>query len=89
MKIRLLNSKNEIEKLKTEDEIVHLSFRPSNTDLMEIIKRCPDVKAVQIPDSYKGTLSGTATKFLELQGVALLTGSLKSAYVEKYMEISD
>ncbi|MDK2892193.1 DUF1699 family protein [Methanohalophilus sp.] len=89
MKIRLLNSKNEIEKLKKEDEIVHLSFRPSNTDLMEIVKLCPNVKAIQIPYSYKDTLSETATKFLELQGVALLTGSLKSAYVEKYMEISD
>ncbi len=89
MKIRLLNSKNEIEKLKTEDEIVHLSFRPSNTDLMEIVKRCKNIKAVQIPDSYKGTLSRTAIRFLELQGVELLTGSLKSAYVEKYMEVSE
>jgi hypothetical protein len=84
-----LNSKNEIEKLKSGDEVVHLSFRPSNTDLMVIVKRCPNIKAVQIPDSYKGTLSRTATKFLELQGVELLTGSLKSAYVEKYMEVSD
>jgi hypothetical protein len=84
-----LNSKNEIEKLKEEDEIVHLSFRPSNTDLMEIIRKCPNVKAVQIPDSYKGTLSETAKKFLEIQNVELLTGNLKSAYVEKYMEIDD
>lgn len=87
MRIRMLNSKYEIETLKEGEEVVHLSFRPSNTDIMQIITRCKGLKALQLPSSYKKTLSDVAIKFLEMEDVELLEGDLKSTGISMYKEI--
>ncbi len=88
MRIRVLNSKQEIENVHDE-KVIHLSFRPSDVDMLEIIKRCPELKAVQIPTSYISSISVNMPRIMEMQGIALLEGDIKSTSTTRYMEVSD
>jgi hypothetical protein len=75
MKIRIVSSKEEIETLENE-ELVHFAFRPSNKDILMIVKTCPKLKAIHIPISYKRTISKSILMFLEMQGIGLLEGDV-------------
>jgi hypothetical protein len=75
MKIRIVSSKDEIETLENE-EIVHFAFRPSNKDIFMLVKKCPKLKAIHIPNSYKKTISKSTLMFLEMQDIGLLEGDV-------------
>ncbi|HDD61433.1 MAG TPA: DUF1699 family protein, partial [Chloroflexi bacterium] len=38
MRLRIISSKEEIDKLDSAEELVHLTFRPSNIDVVALIK---------------------------------------------------
>ncbi len=90
MKIRVVSSKDEIDTLNSKEEIVHLAFRPSNTDIFSIIKKCPDVKALHIPSSYIRSISTAAKMFLEMQSIELLEGDVwgHRKDINEYSEVS-
>lgn len=90
MKIRVVSAKDEIENLDESEEIVHLAFRPSNTDIFTIVSKCPNLKALHLPSSYKKTLSESAKMFLEMQGVDLLEGDVwgHRKDINEYSEVS-
>ena len=90
MKIRVVSSKEEINTLGTDEEIVHLAFRPSNTDIFSLIMKCPNVKALHIPSSYKRTISKSAKMYLEMQGIELLEGDVwgHRKDINEYSEVS-
>ncbi len=90
MKIRVVSSKDEIDTLNTNEEIVHLAFRPSNTDIFSIIKKCPGVKALHIPSSYMRTISTSAKMYLEMQGIELIEGDVwgNRKDINEYSEVS-
>src|SRR5664280_1962224 len=72
MKLRVVSSKKEITSLNRNEQLVHLAFRASNLDVMNLVQSCPRLRAVQIPPSYHETMSKAAQQFLEIQGVQLL-----------------
>ncbi len=76
MKIRVVSSKDEISKLGANEKNVHLAFRPSNVDFLDLIRTCPRLRAVQVPPSYHKTLSRAIKLFLDMQGVTLLEGDV-------------
>ncbi|ADI73937.1 Protein of unknown function DUF1699 [Methanohalobium evestigatum Z-7303] len=90
MKIRVVSAKDEIENLDESEEIVHLAFRPSNTDIFTIVSKCPNLKVLHLPSSYKKTLSESAKMFLEMQGVDLLEGDVwgHRKDINEYSEVS-
>ncbi len=90
MKIRVLSSKEEIETLHQSEEMIHLAFRPSNTDIFSMIAKCPKLKAIHMPTSYKKTLSKSSLMFLEMQDVKILEGDLwgHREAIEEYSEVS-
>jgi hypothetical protein len=90
MKIRVVSSKDEINTLGLNEEIIHLAFRPSNTDIFAIIKKCPDVKALHIPTSYFRTVSTSAKMYLEMQGIDLIEGDVwgHRKDINEYSEVS-
>ncbi len=75
MKIRIVSSKDEIETLENE-EVIHFAFRPSNKDIFTLVKKCPKLKAIHIPNSYKKTISKSTLMFLEMQNMGLLEGDV-------------
>jgi hypothetical protein len=56
MKIRIVSSKDEISTLDSNEQMVHLAFRPSNKDIFSLVNTCPGLKALHIPSSYKKTV---------------------------------
>ncbi|ETA67806.1 Protein of unknown function (DUF1699) [Methanolobus tindarius DSM 2278] len=91
MKIRVVSSKEEIESLGTNEEMVHLAFRPSNTDILTLVTKCPNVKALHIPTSYKRTISKSTQMFLDMKGIALIEGDVwgHRKDINDYSEVSD
>ncbi|WP_321420408.1 DUF1699 family protein [uncultured Methanomethylovorans sp.] len=90
MKIRVVSSKEEMETLHQSEEMIHLAFRPSNTDIFSMVEKCPKLKAIHMPTSYKKTLSKSSLMFLEMQGVRILEGDVwgHREAIEEYSEIS-
>ncbi|HOO54962.1 MAG TPA: DUF1699 family protein [Methanothrix sp.] len=76
MRIRVVSSKDEITELNPNERIVHLAFRPSNVDFLDLMRSCPRLRAVQVPPSYHKTMSKAIKLFLEMQGIDLLEGDV-------------
>jgi hypothetical protein len=76
MRIRVVSSKDEISQLNPNERIVHLAFRPSNVDFLDLMRSCPRLRAVQVPPSYHKTMSKAIKLFLEMQGIDLLEGDV-------------
>ena len=91
MKLRVVSSKKEITDLSRNEQLVHLAFRASNMDVMNLVQSCPRLRAVQIPPSYHETMSKAAQQFLEIQGVQLLRGDVwgHRKDIDEYYAIGD
>jgi hypothetical protein len=90
MRIRVVSSKKEIEELGQDEEMVHLAFRPSNTDILSLIMKCPQIKALHIPNSYKRSISDSSKMYLKMRDIELLEGDVwgHRKDINEYSEIS-
>ncbi len=91
MRVRVVSSKNEITSLNPNERIVHLAFRASNVDLLNLMKICPRLRAIQVPPSYHKTMSKAIELFLEMQGIELLEGDVwgHRKDIDEYFMIED
>jgi len=91
LKIRVVSSRNEISELSRDEQVVHLAFRASNSDIFKLLQRCPRIKAIQLPTSYRRTLSQAGEMFLDMQGVALIEGDVwgHRKDISEYFTVSD
>ncbi len=91
MRLRVVSSKNEVSTLNPNEKMVHLAFRASNVDFLNLMKICPRLRAVQIPPSYYKTMSKAIQLFLEMQGVVLLVGDVwgHRKDIDEYFVIKD
>ena len=76
MKIRVVSSRDEIFTLNPNERIVHLAFRPSNKDIFGLVETCPKVEVIQLPQSYRRTVSKSIEMFLEMQRIQLIEGDV-------------
>ncbi len=76
MRLRVVSSKSEIEELNRNEQMVHLAFRASNTDLFKLLQNCPRIRAIQVPGSYRKTLSKAGEMFLVMQGIEVIEGDV-------------
>ncbi len=76
MRIRVVSSKSEIAQLNPNERMVHLAFRASNVDFLNLMQKCPRLRVIQVPPSYKKTMSNAIQVFLEMQGIELLEGDV-------------
>jgi hypothetical protein len=76
MKIRVVSSREEIGSLRPNEKVVHLAFRASNVDFLNLLRECPRLQVVQTPHSYMVTASNALRVFLEMQGVKFLEGDV-------------
>jgi hypothetical protein len=76
MKIRVVSTRNEILSLNPNEKVVHLAFRPSNKDVFLLVETCPKLEVLQLPKSYRRTVSRAIEMFLEIQKVELLEGDV-------------
>ena len=76
MRLRVVSSKNEIPNLNINEKMVHLAFRASNVDFLSLMQRCPRLRMIQVPPSYRKTMSNAIQVFLDMQGIELLEGDV-------------
>jgi len=72
MRLRVVSSKNEIPNLNPNEKLIHLAFRASNVDFLNLMQRCPRMRMIQVPPSYRKTMSSAIQVFLDMQGIELL-----------------
>lgn len=76
MRLRVISARTEIPNLNHNEKTVHLAFRASNVDFLNLMQRCPRLKVIQVPPSYRKTLSNAIQVFLEMQGIEMLEGDV-------------
>jgi len=76
MEIRIVSSREEILTLNPNERIIHLSFRPSNKDVLILVEACPKIEVIQLPNSYKRTISKSMEMFLKMQRIQLIEGDV-------------
>jgi len=76
MRLRVISARNEIPNLNPNEKAVHLAFRASNVDFLNLMQRCPRLRMIQVPPSYRKTMSNAIQVFLEMQGVEMLEGDV-------------
>jgi hypothetical protein len=76
MRFRVVSSRDEIPNLNQNEKAIHLAFRASNVDFLNLMQRCPRMRVIQTPPSYRRTLSDAIKVFLDMQGIELLEGDV-------------
>ncbi len=76
MKIRVVSSREEIFTLNPNERIVHLAFRPSNKDIIAMVEACPKIEVIQLPQSYRRTISKSIEMFLKMKRIQLIEGDV-------------
>lgn len=76
MKIRVVSSREEIPQLNPDEKVIHLAFRPSNKDIFLLVQTCPKVEVIQIPSSYRRTVSKSIEMFMAMQDIKLVEGDV-------------
>ena len=76
MRLRVVSARNEIPNLNPNEKMIHLAFRANNVDYLNLMKRCPRLRLIQVPPSYMKTMSNAIDTFLDMQGIELLEGDV-------------
>ena len=76
MRLRVVSARNEIPNLNPNEKMIHLAFRASNVDFLNLMQRCPRLRMIQVPPSYMRTMSGAIQVFMDMQGIELLEGDV-------------
>jgi hypothetical protein len=76
MRLRVISSRNEIPNLSPNEKAVHMAFRASNVDFLNLMQKCPRLRMIQVPPSYQKTMSNAIQVFLDMQGIELLEGDV-------------
>jgi hypothetical protein len=76
MRIRVISSRKEINTLRPNEKAIHMAFRASSMDYMNLLQKVPRLQMIQVPPSYMKTISKAVEVFLEMQGVKLLEGDV-------------
>jgi hypothetical protein len=91
LKLRIVSSKNEIDMLNRNEQMVHLAFSASNADIFRLLQNCPRIMAIQVPELYRKTLSKAGEMFLVMQGIELIEGDVGDSRktLQDYCNIND
>jgi hypothetical protein len=76
MRLRVVSARNEIPNLNPNEKMIHMAFRASNVDFLNVMQRCPRLRLIQVPPSYRRTMSDAIQVFLDMQGIELLQGDV-------------
>jgi hypothetical protein len=76
MRLMVVSARNEIPNLNPNEKMIHLAFRASNVDYLNLMQRCPRLRVIQVPPSYMKTMSNAIQVFLDMQGIELLEGDV-------------
>jgi len=73
---RIIGSEEDLEDIEGNEENVHFCFRPSEKNILSLVKRSPKLKRIQLPSSYQKTISNTTKAFLKMRNIKLMVGDI-------------
>jgi hypothetical protein len=76
MRLRVISARNEISNLNPNEKFVHMAYRASNTDILNLMQRSPRLRMIQVPPSCHKTMSHAIQVFLDIQGVDVIEGDV-------------
>ena len=74
----MVRAKEDIPKLKPNERMVYLAFRPTMVDIVNLMARCPRLEAVQVPLYCHRRLPLDTCRILEARSIDLLVGDARS-----------
>ena len=77
MRLRIVRAKEDTPKLNPNERMVHLVFRPTMVDIVNLMARCPRLEAVQVPLYCHRKLPPDTRCILEARGIDLLAGDAR------------
>ena len=91
MKIRVINSREEISGLNPKERVVHVSFPLTTSALLELAKKCPKLEGIQVPPSRLANMGGRSLILLEVLGVRIFEGSIQGYRTDRaeYITVED
>lgn len=91
MKLRVISSKNDIDTLNPNEKLIHLAYHASNADYLDLMKKCPRLRMIQVLPSYHNTMSDAIQMFMDLQGIDVLDGDVHGYRkdMDEYFAIDD
>jgi len=91
MKIRVINNKAEISNLSQNDTVFHFSFQPSMKNMLNLVQRCPQIKAIGLLPNCHRAMSESLKMYIGSTDIQLFKGILKDYHddANNYYEVSD
>lgn len=91
MKLRVVSARNEIPNINPNERMIHLAFRASNVDIINLMQRCPRIRMIQVPRTYKRTMSNAIKIFMDMESIELLQGDVwgHRKDLDEYFTIED
>jgi len=85
------SSKNDIDTLNPNEKLIHLAYHASNADYLDLMKKCPRLRMIQVLPSYHNTMSDAIQMFMDLQGIDVLEGDVHGYRkdMDEYFAIDD
>ena len=77
MKIQVVKSRAEIASVDPEESVIHLAFPISTVSLVDLMKRCPQLEAVQVPPSLFRNMFKSSQCLLDARGVKFFEGTIQ------------
>jgi hypothetical protein len=86
---RIIGAEEDLEEIDANEQNVHFCFRPSEKNILSLVKGSPKLKRIQLPSSYQKTISNTTKAFLEMRNIKLMVGDIwgHRTDIDKFAEI--
>jgi len=73
---RIIGSEEDIASLEPNEEYIHFCFRPSEKEIFNVVRICPEIKIIQLPISYFRTLSNTTKTLVSMNNIEIRVGNV-------------
>ncbi len=73
---RIIGSEEDLQDIEPGEENVHFCFRPSEKNILSLVKKNIKLKRIQLPSSYQKTISNTTKSFLKMKNIKLMVGDI-------------
>lgn len=73
---RIIGSEEDIASLEPNEEYIHFCFRPSEKEIFNVVRICPEIKIIQLPISYFRTLSNTTQTLVSMNNIEIRVGNV-------------
>jgi len=76
MVIHILGNRDDIKKLTNRSRFIHLTFRPSNMDILNIINTCTKLEFIELSQSHIKSLSATTKTIFKQNNIKIIEGDM-------------